>query len=127
MAEIAVADLGPRCPATVTTWTNASDRFVVFLELPPEVVGLGEGSTRWCWSAAGQSVTVSNRSLRMSSGNGCADGGADGCERLRCAPHVDLACSGAPPPAGLVKAIRYPWRDQFRSCACASPTRLVYP
>jgi putative transposase len=37
LLEFADTDLGRRYPATVSTWTNAWERFIPFLEFPPEV------------------------------------------------------------------------------------------
>ena len=37
LLEFADSDLGRRYPATVSTWTNAWERFIPFLEFPPEL------------------------------------------------------------------------------------------
>ena len=37
MFEFADSDLGQRYPATVSTWENAWERFIPFLEFPPEL------------------------------------------------------------------------------------------
>lgn len=37
LLDFATSDLGKKYPATVTTWENAWERFIPFLEFPPEV------------------------------------------------------------------------------------------
>lgn len=37
LLEFAASDLGKKYPATLTTWENAWERFIPFLEFPPEV------------------------------------------------------------------------------------------
>ena len=37
LLEFAASDLGKKYPATVATWENAWERFIPFLEFPPEV------------------------------------------------------------------------------------------